>query len=174
MLTIEQIGRKQIYLDAQTLQNLRGLRNERLTRGLTQNEISCQIGIPLKTWRLYEYGKSVPTLERYVRLSEYFNWDMKNNPNCIYYQMAQRRNIRKWLMTRRIHYGYELKELSEELKISDTSIENAIYQRENASLNNFGLLYELFTEEQRQEKFRDELLKQKVRRQYDGESIKRV
>lgn len=62
-------------------------------------------------------------------------------------------------MTRRIRYGYELKELSEELKISDTSIENAIYQRENASLNNFGLLYELFTEEQRQEKFRDELLR---------------
>ena len=159
MLTIEQIKRKQIYLDEQTLSNLRGLRNERLRRGLTQNEISCQIGIPLKTWRLYEYVKSVPTLERYVRLSEYFNWDMENNLNCIYYRMVQGRNIRKWLMTRRIHYGYELKELSEELKISDTSLENAIYQRENASLNNFVLLYELFTEEQRQEKFRDELLR---------------
>lgn len=101
----------------------------------------------------------MPILERFLRIAEYLEWNMQDNPNYVYYKLLQKGQIKKWLKSQRNRYGYELKELSSELGISKTSLESVLYERKEGSLINFCKLYEMFKEEERREKIRQKILK---------------
>ncbi|MBR1437328.1 MAG: helix-turn-helix transcriptional regulator [Synergistaceae bacterium] len=141
------------------MKHLSSLKAEREARGLTQRGIALAVGISERSWRKYERGDVVPILERFLRIAEYLEWNMQDNPNYVYYKLLQKGQIKKWLKSQRNRYGYELKELSSELGISKTSLESVLYERKEGSLINFCKLYEMFKEEERREKIRQKILR---------------
>lgn len=72
---------KKIILDEPTQKFLHELKNMRQVLGLSQVEAARKIGIPLKTYRYYEYGESLPSLLRLVRLLEFFNYEIPESIN---------------------------------------------------------------------------------------------
>ena len=162
--TEQRIRRKRIYLDEATRMNLQNLSYERQQRGLTVKSAAEQLNISRKTLWNYENGKCIPSLSVYIRMSEYFGWEMDSNPNCIFYRLVCCGQLKQWLKKRIRQYSYTIPELSKHLNISSDTVDNLLYRKTHDSPCTFGRLYELFIEEARREEFRNELLTPKRRR----------
>lgn len=51
----------------------RNLKSIRLEKGLKQKEIAEILGITVRQYQNFELGKSNPTLDKIVKLAEYYN-----------------------------------------------------------------------------------------------------
>lgn len=149
---------KKIYLNEATIRNLQGLKAERIARGLTQSEIASELEIPFRSWRNYERQFRVPRLQRYILFSLYFGWDMRTNPNCIFYRLVKKSKLKSWVQMYKTRYGYTISELAESLGMGTTAITDVIYGFKTCTLLVFGRMYELFEHEKKQEKIREGLM----------------
>ena len=120
--------------------------------GLTQVKIAQVLGIPLKTYRCYEYGTSHPMLAMYLKLAELYGWDIRRDPNYLFYKDYQRNYNRMQYRKRR--YAYTNAELSLELKVSEESVRHVIKKKREASVENYARVMEVFAEETRLSEFR--------------------
>jgi len=49
------------------------LKEIRIREGLTQKEIAAQLNIPMSTYRLWEYGTSLPHVNKWNKIKYYFD-----------------------------------------------------------------------------------------------------
>lgn len=159
MLTQEQLMRKRVALDNDTLQNIHNLIKERKKRNLTLKELSIKTGINESTLTKYENGTYLPSLGNYIILTNFFGWDTENNPNYIFFQKYSFSRIIKELHKKKKRYGFEHKEISELLHISIRSSVNIFNGLKNASPNLFTEVLNLFEDEKKREQIRNELIK---------------
>jgi transcriptional regulator with XRE-family HTH domain len=52
--------------------------NLRLKNGLTQKQVAESLGVPLSTYKEWEYGRKIQGEEYYVRMSEVFSVSIRN------------------------------------------------------------------------------------------------
>ena len=144
--------RKKICRDEATLKNLRNMKADRVRLGLTQVELSRRSGIKLKTYRSYERGESYPNLAAYLKLSEILGWDIRENPNYLFYEEYQHSYNR--MQTQKRRYAYTNIELSREVNSSEESVRHVIKKKSIASVSNYARVIQIFREEERLAKFR--------------------
>lgn len=48
------------------------LKKLRITNNVTQAEMAGYLGIKLRTYQTYEYGKNLPRLNNFIALADYF------------------------------------------------------------------------------------------------------
>ena len=144
--------RKKICRDEATLQNLRNMKADRVRLGLTQVELSRRSGIKLKTYRSYERGESYPNLAAYLKLSEILGWDIRENPNYLFYEEYQHSYNR--MQTQKRRYAYTNIELSREVNSSEESVRHVIKKKSIASVSNYARVIQVFREEARLAEFR--------------------
>ena len=144
--------RKKICRDEATLKNLRNMKADRVRLGLTQVELSRRSGIKLKTYRSYERGESYPNLAAYLKLSEILGWDIRENPNYLFYEEYQHSYNR--MQTQKRRYAYTNIELSREVNSSEESVRHVIKKKSVASVSNYARVIQVFREEARLAEFR--------------------
>lgn len=52
------------------------LRAYRIRSGLTQKEMANTLDVPLSTYRLWEYGSTLPKMDTWTQISYYFDTDV--------------------------------------------------------------------------------------------------
>ena len=144
--------RKKICPDEDTLKNLHNMKVDRVRLGLTQVELSKRSGIKLKTYRRYESGESYPNLAAYLKLAEILGWDIRENPNYLFYE--EYRHSYNRMQTQKRRYAYTNIELSREVNSSEESVRHVIKKKSVASVSNYARVIQVFREEERLAKFR--------------------
>lgn len=144
--------RKKICRDEATLKNLYNMKADRVRLGLTQVELSRRSDIKLKTYHRYECGESYPNLAAYLKLAEILGWDIRENPNYLFYEEYQHSYNRMHTQKRR--YAYTNIELSREVNSSEESVRHVIKKKSIASVSNYARVIQVFREEARLAEFR--------------------
>ena len=89
---------EETYITAALRLRCQGLRAEIESLGLTIKEASSLIGIPYNTFRHYVDGQRNITLTRYLKLGEFFGWDLRHDVNYMYaYKTYSPKQIKKRL-----------------------------------------------------------------------------
>ena len=77
---------KHLYVDEDTLKLLQSIKIERKKRGLTIFTLAEAIGVNFRRISDYEREKCVPNLNIFLKLAEFFDWDISSNINFIFSQ----------------------------------------------------------------------------------------
>lgn len=149
MLTEQQLRRKHIYLDAETVENVKSLISERKRKGVTQREVSEETGIPQSNIARYERGEICPTLGKYLKLAEYFGWDIRGSVNYIFSHKDKAIQKSQTLRKRKRAGGWNYEELSREVNTTRQAVQGTCNLTRDASARTFGRLMELFEREKR-------------------------
>ena len=154
MLTEEQLKRKYLYLDEETLRNLERMVSERKRRGITRKDLSAQTGIPQSCLARYEHGTGYPTQGNYLKLAEFFEWDIRGNANYIFSHRELALKQCRALRAEKNATGWDYEELGQELNISRQVVQATCRLTPQGTARTFGKLLEVFAEERRRERIR--------------------
>ena len=156
---MKDLTRKKVYADEATMRNLQNLKTDRKRLGLTQEQISAKLRVSCRTYQNYEYGDSKPRLLVYLMLAEIFSWDIKDNPNYLFYMEFKKE--KNGLRYRKEKYGYSNLELSERVMepVTGETIRHVIKKDKDASVKTYALVMDVFREEKRLEAFRENLMR---------------
>ena len=156
---MKDLTRKKVYADEATMRNLQHLKADRKRLGLTQEQISAKLRVSCRTYQNYEYGDSKPRLLVYLMLAEIFSWDIKDNPNYLFY--LEFKKEKNGLRYRKEKYGYSNLELSERVMepVTGETIRHVIKKDKDASVKTYALVMEVFREDKRLEAFRENLMR---------------
>lgn len=117
-------------MDEQTINNLKGIKADRKRLGLSRKKLSELTGINYKAISDYETGRYAPYLSRYLRLAEFFGWDIRDSPNYKFAMMTANQGLKK----RKRSYGLSTVEISRLTNFSEDSIENALYNHNRSTI----------------------------------------
>ena len=151
--------RKKLYLDEATLKNIRSIRTERERLQITQGELALMLGINRRTLSGYECGTSYPILSVYLKLSEIFMWNIKDNPNYIFYHEYHKR-IDK-LKRQKKKYAYSNLELGHRANIAEETVRHVMKKNKQASVSSFAQVMKILSEEEELACIRKELLRRR-------------
>ena len=154
MLTEEQLKRKYLYLDEETLRNLERMVSERKRRGITRKELSALTGIPQSCLARYEHGTGYPTQGNYMKLADFFGWDIRGNANYIFSHRELAMKKCRALRARKESRGWDYAELSRELNTLPQIVSGTCKLTRQGTARTFGKLCEVFAEERQLEKQR--------------------
>ena len=85
---------KHLYLDNDTLALIHSIKKERVKLGLTLRELAPLIGVDWSTIKDYESGRNHPTLANFLKLAQFFGWDISNNINFLF--LSLNKNLEKF------------------------------------------------------------------------------
>ena len=136
--------RKYLYVDNDTLKLLQTLKSERKKRKLNQRKLAHIIGVNQTLISRYESGQNFPKLDTFLKLAEFFNWDISNNINFLFSKYKKKLNTFRKL--KRSH-GFSLKELQALTATTQSVIVN--FFAGSSSVRMFALISQIFDEEAR-------------------------
>lgn len=142
-----------IHLDDQTVSNLKSMRAERKRLGLSRKKLSELTGIRYGAIADYETGRYAPHLSRYLKLAEFFGWDIRDSPNYKFAKTTAKYGLKK----RKRYYGLNAEEISRLTNFSEGSIENALYVQSRSTINSFAAVMKVLDDEDRRSTLVQEL-----------------
>ena len=153
---------KHLLLDENTLSFLRRIKADREKQGLSLRKLTRLLGLKdHNNIYLYEHGKVAPSLGTFLKLAEFFGWDISKNPNYIFYSgffnPDELKKIRK-------HFSFTNKELAHIIGVNEMTISYLFAKPELATIKTVNKILEIFADEERREKIRDEILAQPHRK----------
>ncbi len=146
-------------MDEQTINNLKGIKADRKRLGLSRKKLSELTGINYKAISDYETGRYAPHLSRYLRLAEFFGWDIRDSPNYKFGKTTVKQDLKK----RKKSYGLSTVEISHLTNFSEDSIENALYNHNRSTINSFAAVLEVLDEEEKRSTLIQELTRKSKR-----------
>ena len=153
---------KSLFLDENTLSLLRRIKFDRALHGLNQTQLAHLLGIKdYRSISRYERGKRIPNLGNFFKLAEIFNWNILDNPNYIFYSGFLCSDELKGFK-RRFHFSnYELANI---IGADESTVSFLFSNSPQATPDAFGKILNVFEDEERREKIRDEILAQPRRK----------
>ena len=142
-----------IHMDEQAISNLNGMKAERKRLGLSRKKLSELTGINYSSIADYETGRYAPYLSRYLKLAEFFGWDIRDSANYKFASMTAKHDLKR----RKSSYGLNTKEISGLTNFSESSIENVLYMHSRSTINSFAAVLEVLDAEERRSKLIQEL-----------------
>ena len=152
VLTDEELRRKYLYLDDETVRNLENMPLERKRKGITRKELSAQTGIPQSCLMTYEHGTGYPTLGNYEKLAEFFGWDIKGSANYIFSHRKLAVRQCRAMRARKALAGWDYEELGHEVNVSRQVVQATCKMTRQGTARTFGKLMEVFAEDRRRER----------------------
>ena len=151
---MKRIENKNIYLSETVRKNLQGLRQTRKALGLRLKEVAEALGVHENTICEYERGEIYPNLRNYLKLGEILGWDMREDENYRYYQEHQTNKRPLTIRREKRKYDYSVKEIAEELQMSEAIISRTLRRRSLSSVTAYGAMLKLFKEAEEQARLR--------------------
>ena len=146
---------KKICLDEVSVRLLRSLKSERQKLGITQEELGKLIGATRSIISTYEVGYRLPTVGYFVKLAEFFGYDLSSSVNYKYWHGQ----IEWWKLREQLrYYGFTCGELSDYIGYCKRVVCAALHNESDFSLDCLNAILEIFEDERRLLKFRNELL----------------
>lgn len=134
--------RKYLYVDNDTLKLLQTLKSERKKRKLNQRQLAHIIGVNQTLISRYESGQNFPKLDTFLKLAEFFNWDISNNVNFLF--LKYKKNLKTLRNFKRSH-GFSLKELQELTSTTESVVVD--FFAGISSVRTFTCITQIFNEE---------------------------
>ena len=145
-----------IYPDEPSHIFMSSIRECRKRHGLTAREVAEKLGIDVSSYRRYERGAAIPSLEKLIKTAEILGYDLSESFNYKYYHgKISRIKIRRSLK----HYGITHDELSGLTGYSRIQIQNTLYNYGEGSMLCLGAIYEVIEQEKAYERLRHKELK---------------
>ena len=151
------MNNKKIYPDNDTLTHIQSIRAERKNRSLTQGDLASMLGVGQRTVSGYERGKIYPLLHIYLRLAEIFKWDVKNNPNYIFYH-SYRSRIKRLVRLKK-KYAYSNFELSKKANVTEEMVRHVLDADNRASVSSFVAVMKVLAAEEELARVRSAILR---------------
>ena len=139
---------KKLYIDKDTLKNIRSIKTERERRGLRQADLANFLGISQTTVSKYEIGLCIPKFQIYEKLAELFNWNIENDINYEFFY--KRKNVKKL----KNKYYLSCREICEHTGITYDLVEKSVYRNKFMSINTYEKIMYLINEEKRLAEYR--------------------
>lgn len=140
-----------IYPDEPSHIFMSSIRECRKRQGLTAREVAEKLGIDVSSYRRYERGAAIPSLEKLIKTAEILGYDISESFNYkYYYGKISRLKIRRSLK----HYGITHEELSYLTGYSKVQIRNTLYNCCEGSMSCLGAIYEVIEHEKATERLR--------------------
>ncbi|MBQ7544903.1 MAG: helix-turn-helix transcriptional regulator [Synergistaceae bacterium] len=144
-------GMRLIVLDEPTGKFLSALRSVRHKAGMSQRETARAVNIKKETYQMYELGLNRPSLERLMRLAEYFGYDLSESVNYkVFHGKIQPCSIKRELR----RYGLSYRELSEQTGYTRDRICHSVRMNAKGSIKCLFAVLEVIRQEQEMETFR--------------------
>ena len=148
---------KYIFVDEDTLNLLKSIKPERQKRGLSLRQLAALTGITHQSLSYYENLIRSPVLENFLKLAEFFHWDISNNINFLFTNYEK--NLRYFRRFKQSH-GFTLDELKNIAgNVSYAPFDDFFHG--NGSIKTFAIVKDIFDEEHRLATFRQYLLRKK-------------
>ncbi len=117
---------KQLYITPQVLENLKSIKQKRLSLGLSRKALGQLLNVTEYSISLYERGIFFPKLGNYLKLAEIFHWNLDNDPNFLFSQ-CNFENLNKIKRS----LAFSTKELSDEIFLSTSIIRKLFCKTKN-------------------------------------------
>ena len=148
---------KRLFLDDDTLNHLRTIRQERKRLGLSQAGLAAMLNIRIDRISAYELGKEYPCLLTYIDMANFFQWDIQLNPNYLFYRNYQAL-VRKLNLLKH-KYNYTYSELGQDANLSENGIYRLLKKYPDMSISSFVAVLNVLNDEDERSKLRSKLLR---------------
>ena len=151
MLTLEKLRRKQIFPDDETLKNLRNIKSARKSLGLTLKALSGRTGINLYLLSDYENQRCRPTLGKYIKLADFFGWDISKSINYRFWHQFLSLHHERELKKKKLRFNLSNNEIANLLGVKCDMVRNTLNRGYKGSANIFAGILAIYDDEQRRE-----------------------